>query len=55
MLEALIIIGFILFVVLPMLLAVYSAGVRGIKQYVKNFSLRDEWEALKSVKFYKEN
>ena len=30
-------------------------GWSQFKHYVKTFSLRDEWEAFKTVKFYKEN
>lgn len=46
--------GLMLYFVLGILLFGYSECVRGIKHYVKTFSLRNEWEALKSVKFYKE-
>lgn len=26
-----------------------------VKTYIRTFSLREEWEALKTVKFYKDN
>jgi hypothetical protein len=49
--ELLIIIGFILFAVLSIVVQLAAE----LKTYIKTFSLSEEWEAFKTVKFYKEN